>query len=114
MGTKYHLWFLMALAWAVTITAILVKLRRESLLLWVGLALYVFEAVCKLLSETTIGSPLPFSARYGPFFGTFFFAIGYRLSARQSTFSLKPAIVLLSGGLALLVVDMLVVRTHLG
>jgi surface polysaccharide O-acyltransferase-like enzyme len=113
-GTKYHLWFLMALVWAATITAILVKWKRESWLVWVGITLYTFEALSRFLSATSNGFSLPFNARYGPFFGTIFFVIGWRLSSRQGTFTLKPAIGLISMGLAALVVDLLVVPNHLG
>jgi len=113
-GTKYHLWFLVALIWATSITAIMVKLRRESLLLWLGLILYLFEASSLFLSDTTVGFSLPFNPKHGPFFGAFFFAVGYRLSSRQGTFSLKPAIALLSAGFAILIIDMLFVRNHLG
>lgn len=113
-GTKYHLWFLMGLVWAATITAILVKLKRESWLIWVGLTLYVFQALVTILSETSIGFSLPFNVIHGPFLATFFFVVGWRLSSRQGTFSLKPAIALLSAGFAVLVIGLFVVRSGLG
>ena len=113
-GTKYHLWFLMALVWASTITAAMVKLKRESWLIWVGIAFYIFEVISRILLDTSSGFTMPFNVRYGPFFSTIFFAIGWRLSARQNAFTLRPAVALLSGGFAILVVDLLVVRSPLG
>ncbi len=113
-GTKYHLWFLMALAWASTITATMVKWKRESLLMWVGACFYAFEVLSRLLSAASPDFSLPFNARYGPFFGTIFFALGWRLSSRRRPFGLTPAIALLSGGFALLAVDILVIRNPFG
>jgi surface polysaccharide O-acyltransferase-like enzyme len=92
----------------------LVKWKHESWLIWVGIGLYAFEVFSRLLSASSLGFHIPFNARYGPFFGTIFFAVGWRLSSRQRAFGLKPAIALLSGGFAILVVDTLLVRNPFG
>jgi surface polysaccharide O-acyltransferase-like enzyme len=113
-GGKYHLWFLMTLVQASTITAMLVKWKRESWLIWVGIGLYVFSALSLVLSAASGGFSIPFSARHGPFLGTLFFAIGWRLSSHRGAFTCKPAIALLSGGLAILVIDLLFVRNQFG
>ncbi len=106
-GTKYHLWFLTSLVWASTIAAVLVKWRRESWLMWIGIGFYVSGVLLEV-------SPLSFNMRYGPFFGTIFFAIGWRLSSHRGAFTLKPAIALLSGGLAVHVIELLFLQKHAG
>jgi surface polysaccharide O-acyltransferase-like enzyme len=113
-GTRYHLWFLMTLVWASTITAMLVRWKRESWLIWVGIGLYIFSALSLVLSAASPGFSIPFNTRHGPFLGTIFFAIGWRLSSHRGAFTCKPAIALLSGGFVILTVDILFVRNQFG
>lgn len=97
----------MALVWASAIAALFVKWKHETLLIGVGIGLYVFEALSRALPPAYMGFNIPFNTRYGPFFSTLFFAIGVRLSGRERAVTMKPAIALLSGGCAVLVVDLL-------
>ena len=74
---------------------------------------YVFSALSLVLSAASAGFSIPFSTRHGPFLGTLFFAIGWRLSSHRGAFTCKPAIALLSGGFAILVIDLLFVPINL-
>ena len=72
------------------------------------------QALSLVLSAASAGFSIPFSTRHGPFLGTLFFAIGRRLSSHRGAFTCKPAIALLSGGFAILVIDLLFVRNQFG
>ncbi len=100
-GTKHHLWFFMALAWASTITALLLKWKREKWLMWGTAGLYLLGVFSPLVSAAFPGYFISFSMKCALFFGTFFFfVVGLRLSSATSAFSLKAAIALLSAGVA--------------
>lgn len=79
-GTHQHLWFLIALLWAVAISAVFVRLGLIKLLASIGIALYVFGVLSLAYAHTPIGIVIPFYSLEGPFFGTIFFVTGYVLS----------------------------------
>lgn len=79
-GTHQHLWFLIALLWAMTISALFVTWGRIKLLAAVAVALYVFGILSLSYMDTPIGIKIPFYTLEGPFFGTIFFVTGYILS----------------------------------
>jgi surface polysaccharide O-acyltransferase-like enzyme len=114
VGTKYHLWFLMGLVWASMIAAMLIKWNRDSWLIWIGVIFYLSEAVSRFLIAAWSVFPISFNERYGPFFSTIFFAIGWRLSAHKGPFKPRPAILLLSAGFAVLALDMIFVHNLIG
>jgi len=82
-GTKVHLWFLMAMVFAVYIAGIFIQKGWEKQLLWFGAALYIFGVLGKAYMNTPIGFEAPFDTRNGPFFSTIFFACGYVLSGYE-------------------------------
>jgi surface polysaccharide O-acyltransferase-like enzyme len=82
-GTKDHLWFLPALAYALVITSTMLFARLPVLLLVVAITLYLFGLAAKAYAWTPVGIDLfGFNTRNGPFFSTIFFVSGYFLSAR--------------------------------
>lgn len=80
-GTHVHLWFLMALMWAIALTGVFVASGRVVSLVVLAVALYVFGTLAYAYSATPFGVSIPFVTRDGPFFGTVFFVTGYGLSA---------------------------------
>ena len=114
-GTKYHLWFFMALVWASTIITLLLKWKRESWLMWVAAGLYLLGLFPPLLPAPFPGSFISFCMKCALFFANIpFFVIGWRLSSATRAFSLKPAVALLSAGVAVHVVHTLVAGDHFG
>lgn len=85
-GTKDHLWFLMALTCAVTITYFCVKRGIIKSLVAVALILYIINLLATPYSRTPIGINITFNTRYGPFFGTIFFVSDYLLSNYKPTY----------------------------
>jgi peptidoglycan/LPS O-acetylase OafA/YrhL len=101
VGSALHLWFLMALLWALAICSVVLKYGREKWLIWIGCALSVFGLVAGSWSVAFFGSAIPFQTKNGPFFGTIFFAMGWYLSSDKVVISPKLVASLLLGGLAM-------------
>ena len=81
---KPHLWFLPALVCAISISAAVLALSTQWVLLACGLFLYVIGLAGGSSSSTPIGLDMgQFNTRNGPFFGSIFFVTGYMLSTRQ-------------------------------
>lgn len=103
-GTHQHLWFLVALLWAIGIATVFVYIKRIKPLVVVAIALYVFGilALAYAKSPIGIGIAFPFYTLEGPFFGTLFFVVGYVLSGYSPRASwLKLGIVLALAGFAI-------------
>ena len=85
-GTKYHLWFLVALLFSLGITAFFVHKRWIVSLLVLSVILYIVGVLGGAYARTPIGIQMSFHTRNGPFFGTIFFVCGYfmfRLKAQR-------------------------------
>lgn len=79
-GTKGHLWFLVALLFALYISFLFVNHNAERSLLIFSIFLYIAGVVVKSYSDTPIGLHVDFNTRNGPFFSTLLFSSGYALS----------------------------------
>jgi len=79
-GSAPHLWFLMALVFAIVITSFFVYQGRIKSLIIIALFLYLFGLLSNAYSSTPIGIHVNFNTRNGPFFSTLFFITGYLLS----------------------------------
>ncbi len=84
-GTKIHLWFLVALLFALFISLVFIKLKAEKCLLLFALALYVVGVFLKSYVQTPLGIPSEFDSRYGPFFSTLLFVSGYFIAKIKPT-----------------------------
>ena len=101
-GTKVHLWFLVSLSMAVTISAAFLRFNLRKPLIAVAAALYVVGLAGKAYADTPIGFHADFNFRNGPFFALAFFVTGYMLRRRgaQVTWFTK-GLLLFSVGLAM-------------
>lgn len=82
-GTREHLWFLAALVWCVTISAVLISHGWAKTLIGLGALLYVIGMLGKAYAQTSIGIDIPINTRNGPFFGLLLFTTGYLLAVRR-------------------------------
>jgi len=101
VGSRSHLWFLMALLWAVAISTVVLRYGQAKWLIWIGLGLYLFGVVAGPWSPAPFGLKIPFHTRNGPFFGTVFFAVGWQVSSDESLPARRLVHILLWGGAAL-------------
>ena len=101
VGSRSHLWFLMALLWAVAISTVVLRYGQAKWLIWIGLGLYLFGVVAGPWSPAPFGLKIPFHTRNGPFFGTVFFAVGWQVSSDGSLPVRRLVHILLWGGAAL-------------
>ncbi len=92
-GSKVHLWYLVALIWAIVITAIFSRVGSPKGLLLFSIALYFFGVFGKSYADTPFGFRTDFDTRNGPFFGTIFFVTGYYLGGlkRQESWGVVGA-----------------------
>jgi surface polysaccharide O-acyltransferase-like enzyme len=96
-GTGVHLWFLPSLAIGLSIISLFLALKQEKYILPFATLLYIFGVLGSAYSETPIGAQLYFNTRNGPFFGTIFIALGWRLSGKRSVSRKAASLVLLIG-----------------
>ena len=99
-GTIVHLWFLVGLLCALTVSTLIILVNR-ALLPIVALALYIFELLTSSYSVTSFGFEIEFNTRNGPFVSTLFFVIGWLLFNYKKSFSLKLGVWLVIIGIAL-------------
>jgi surface polysaccharide O-acyltransferase-like enzyme len=105
VGSSYHLWFFIALLWAMAVTTMVLKFGEEKWLLWIGCALYSFGLIAGSWSNSPIGITIPFHTKHGPFFSTIFFIIGWYLSSDRYIFSRKIILILILGGLGVHILE---------
>ncbi|MDY6857627.1 MAG: acyltransferase [Thermodesulfobacteriota bacterium] len=79
-GTKGHLWFLVALFFALVLSAIFVNKKRIMFLVLLSSSLYIIGVLAKAYTNTPIGIEINFNTRNGPFFSTLPFVTGYIMS----------------------------------
>ena len=76
-GTKAHLWFLPSLIFSVLISALLIRLKYERLLIFLAIAFYLIALAGTPYSDTPLGFHIHFNFRNGPFISLLFFVTGY-------------------------------------
>ncbi len=81
-GTETHLWFLVALAFAVSISALWLRWGRWHSLLLLGVALFVLAMLMRPYVKLPVGIPVRFNPRNGPAFALLPFALGIALAWR--------------------------------
>lgn len=81
-GTKYHLWFLSALIFAIVISSTFLFLKWEKILYVFTGGLFLLGLIGGAYKETMLGMDVGLNTRNGPFLSSFLFAIGYYLSAK--------------------------------
>lgn len=114
-GSKSHLWFFMALLFAVVISAVFVHLKLPRTLIAVAVALYAFGLLAKAYAYTPLGIHIHFDTRNGPFFGTLLFVAGYFMSALKPDEKwFKYGLALFFGGCALHFLEVLTLSHYFG
>lgn len=94
-GTKYHLWFIMALLTSFFIVSVSVHYRWERYLPIVAILLYAVAMLGGSYSRTPIGISLPFNPRNGPFSGTLFVVAGWWFSSAREEGRPNPTLAIL-------------------
>jgi surface polysaccharide O-acyltransferase-like enzyme len=89
-GTETHLWFLVALAFAVSISALWLKWGSWRSLLLFGLLLFALAMLMRPYVKLPIGIPVRFNPRNGPAFALLPFALGIALAWRAPSPTLSP------------------------
>lgn len=101
-GTKYHLWFLPALAIAALISGALLSSRRESVLFVLAVALFVVGLAGSAYSGSPFGFTANFNFRNGPFFSLIMFVSGHAIQRYGQALKLLPlGIAMAIGGFVL-------------
>jgi surface polysaccharide O-acyltransferase-like enzyme len=114
VGARFHLWFLMALLWAVGISTLVLRYGQAKWLIWIGLGLYLFGVVAGSWSPAPFGLKIPFHTKNGPFFGTVFFVVGWLISSDRGLPARRLAHVLLWGGAAMSALEIYVLWERFG
>lgn len=83
-GTQGQLWFLMALACAMTITAFCVRHGLFKTLAVSAILFYIFGMLGETYLHTPLGTQINFNVRHGPFLSTLCFASGYYISGLKN------------------------------
>ena len=84
-GTKSHLWFLVAILWALGIATLFLVHKRLTALVALAVALYIAGMLMKAYVDTPFGLPTAFQSRNGPFFGTLPFVTGILFAKLRRT-----------------------------
>lgn len=101
-GTKYHLWFLPALAIAALISGALLSRRRECMLFVLAVALFVVGLGGSAYSGSPFGFTANFNFRNGPFFSLIMFVSGHAIQRYGQGVKLLPVgIAMAIGGFVL-------------
>ncbi|MEI6739477.1 MAG: acyltransferase family protein [Gemmatimonadaceae bacterium] len=101
-GTNGHLWFLMALISAVTVSALVLTLQTAKplgILTTLALLLYGLFLLMEPYSKTRFGIPVAFNGRNGPMLSLLFFVMGLQLqrAGRRPTWVWQGALLLIVG-----------------
>jgi fucose 4-O-acetylase-like acetyltransferase len=81
-GTETHLWFLVALACAASISALWLRWGSWRSLLLLGVVLFALAMLMRPYVKLPFGIPVRFNPRNGPAFALFPFALGVALAWR--------------------------------
>ncbi|MBV8502677.1 MAG: acyltransferase [Paucibacter sp.] len=82
-GSRFHLWFLVALINCLAISAAFVALNMKWALICLSILFYGIGLLGKAYADTPMGFHSEFNFRNGPFFGLIFFVTGYVLSGSR-------------------------------
>jgi surface polysaccharide O-acyltransferase-like enzyme len=96
-GTAGHLWFLSALLQALTLLAIFISLKKDKLLVYISMLLYLLTPVANLYFQLGIVEEYTWNPAVGPFISTIFVTGGWWLS-RKKEFRMGWGIALLIVG----------------
>jgi surface polysaccharide O-acyltransferase-like enzyme len=114
-GTRYHLWFLVALIWAVYLSAFFIHKKWTKSLIFFAAIFFVFGVLANAYATTPIGIHVGFNTRNGPFYGFLPFALGYLISGKDiSPKWLRNGALLFLLGVALTYCEGYIVRNHFG
>ncbi len=113
-GTKVHLWFLIALVFAVSFAFFLHRPQLKWLFYAGATALYAAGLLSGPYASTPLGIAMDFDIRNGPFFGTFFVAIGIWLYGRNANVRVSAALSLTVLGFALQVAEAFLLNRFYG
>lgn len=101
-GTKAHLWFLPSLIMSVIISALLIRLHCERLLMVLAVVFYLVALAGTPYSDTPLGFRIHFNFRNGPFISLLFFVTGYFMRRyTPGAHWLRSGILLACAGIAL-------------
>ena len=89
-GTETHLWFLVALACAVSISTLWLKWGSWRSLLLLGLLLFALAMLMRPYVKLPMGIPVRFNPRNGPAFALLPFALGIALAWRAPSPATSP------------------------
>ncbi len=84
-GTKGHLWFLVGLICAVSISYLFIRYNMTRTLIAISISLYIVGVMAGSYSQSKVGINIHFYTRNGPFCATLFFVSGYILSRYKPT-----------------------------
>lgn len=112
-GSHGHLWFLMALAMAVALIALVRRWLPMRGVLLIGVGLFVASLLAGAYRRTSVGLTLPLNPRNGPGFAVLPVAIGCWLAGRSPSRRWAHAgIVLVLGGALLATTELTWLHTH--
>jgi len=114
-GTKAHLWFLPSLMFSVVISAVLVRLKCERLLMVVAVVFYFVALAGTPYSDTPLGFRIHFNFRNGPFISLLFFVTGYFMRRyTPGEHWLRSGLLLAGAGIALNFIELWVLNARWG
>lgn len=99
-GTSPHLWFLVALAIAISMLYFFIKIRHENLFLYLAVPLYIFQLMYGTYSNTPFGLHFDFGYN-GAFIACLFVGIGALIARKEYCSSFLLAGFLLLAGLVM-------------
>jgi surface polysaccharide O-acyltransferase-like enzyme len=105
-GTKVHLWFLPALMLSLCIVSLFVISKKEKYLIPLAFIMYsVCVVVSVYLDRPGLHLPFEIPTRNGPFYSTFFVAVGFMLSRGETRFSVVRSFSMIGLGLFLMLIE---------
>jgi surface polysaccharide O-acyltransferase-like enzyme len=114
-GTKYHLWFLPALAIAALISGAMLSRQRERTLFVLAIGLFIVGLAGSAYAPTPFGFKANFNFRNGPFFSAIMFVSGYAIERYGRGVALLPVGAMLAlSGFALQLAEATWIHAHWG
>jgi surface polysaccharide O-acyltransferase-like enzyme len=114
-GTKAHLWFLPALISSVIMSAVLIRLQCERLLMVLAVIFYIVALAGTPYSDTPLGFRIHFNFRNGPFISLLFFVTGYFMRRyTPDAHWLRSGLLLACAGMVLHFIELSVLNARWG
>jgi surface polysaccharide O-acyltransferase-like enzyme len=104
-GPGFHLWFLPALICAQLLLAFALRFNQLETFILLAISLFIFALLAKPYSNFGWGIHTAFDARNGPFFSTFFVAMGAWLAYKKIQPKLSLAMAVFALGFILQLVE---------